>query len=287
MIIVKITGGLGNQLFQYALGRALSLKLNCELVLDTSFYPLQTLRKYELDKFHIKARLATTAEINKAGAGNHFIARVIRKLGLTSLCYPNYIKELESITYVDGVDNCKVGCYLDGYWQNPKYFEAVKKELCEDFAPVAPISAPATKWLEKVKATESVSLHVRRGDYVQNAHTNSVHGTCSLDYYRNAIAHIQQQVYTPIFYIFSDEIQWCKDNLGFINNVNFVDDTCSAIDDLVLMQNCKANIIANSTFSWWGAWLNDSQDLQVAPVNWFTDSARNSQGIYPQKWYKQ
>lgn len=281
---MKITGGLGNQLFQYALGRAISLRLGCELVLDTSFYPKQALRRYELDKFNIKARLATTTELRKAGAGSHFIARIVRKLGLTSVLYANYIKELESIKYVSKIDECTAGCYLDGYWQNPKYFEAYKKEICEDFIPVEAISNTAKKWLDKVKATESVSLHVRRGDYVQNAHTNSVHGTCSIEYYRNAIAHIQQQVNSPIFYIFSDDIQWCKDNLDFINNVNFVDDTCSAIDDLVLMQNCKANIIANSTFSWWGAWLNLSQGLQVAPVNWFSVEDRNCQGIYPDAW---
>lgn len=284
MIIVKISGGLGNQLFQYALGRALSLKLNCELVLDISFYPRQSLRKYELDKFNIKARIATVSETLKAGGDSHFIARFVRKLGLTSLLYPNYIKELESISYVNEIDECKAGCYLDGYWQNPSYFESFKKELCEDFMPVEPISKSAIKWLDKIKATQSVSLHVRRGDYVLNSHTNSVHGTCSNEYYRNAIAHIQQKLDSPIFYVFSDDIQWCKDNFDFINDVNFVDDTCSAIDDLVLMQSCKANIIANSTFSWWGAWLNLSQRLQIAPVNWFSDSARNSQGIYPSLW---
>jgi hypothetical protein len=94
VIIVKVTGGLGNQLFQYALGRALSSRLSCELVLDTSFYPQQTLRKYELNKFQIQARLATKSEINRAGAGHHFITRLIRKLGLVSLFYPKYIKDL-------------------------------------------------------------------------------------------------------------------------------------------------------------------------------------------------
>lgn len=285
MIIVKITGGLGNQLFQYAIGRALSLKLDCELVLDTSFYSQQTLRKYELDKFNIQARLATKAEINKAGAGHHIIARLIRKLGITLLLYPNYIKELESISYVSAIDNCQAGCYLDGYWQNPNYFENYKDTLCKDFSPITPISKPATKWLDKVQATESVSLHVRRGDYIENAHTNSLHGTCSLEYYRNAITHMQRQVKTPILYIFSDDIQWCKNNLTFIDNAYFVDDTESAIDDLVLMQNCKANIIANSTFSWWGAWLNLSQRLQVAPRNWFCSEDRNSQEIYPRSWF--
>jgi len=285
VIIIKITGGLGNQLFQYAIGRALSLKLDCELVLDTSFYPQQTLRKYELDKFHIKARLATKTEINRAGAGSGFLDRLIRKLGLTSLLHPSYIEELESIKYVKAIDNCKSGCYLDGYWQNPSYFEKYKQALCEGFTPIASISEPALKWLDKITTTDSVSLHVRRGDYIQNTHTNSVHGTCSVEYYQKAVEHIQQQIEQPVFYVFSDDIQWCKDNFGFINNVCFVDDTKSAIDDLVLMQNCKSNIIANSTFSWWGAWLNSNPKIQIAPKNWFSSEDRNTQEIYPKLWY--
>lgn len=284
MIIVRISGGLGNQLFQYAIGRALSLKLECELVLDTSFYPQQTLRKYELDKFHINARLATNAEINKAGAGSNFIARLIRKLGLTPVLHPSYIKELESIKYFKAIDNCKSGSYLNGYWQNPAYFAHCKKQLCEDFTPIKSISEQAQAWLLKIKATNSVSLHVRRGDYVQNAHTNSVHGTCTIEYYQKAVEHIQQKIETPIFYVFSDEIQWCKDNLSFIDAVCFVDDTQSAIDDLVLMQHCKANIIANSTFSWWGAWLSPCRDIQIAPRNWFNSNKKNLREIYPESW---
>ena len=284
MIIVKITGGLGNQLFQYAIGRALSIKLNCELVLDVSFYPLQSLRKYELEKFHIKARLASKAEINSAGGGDHFIARFIRKLGVAPFFYPDYIKEIESIRYVKAIDSCKTGSYLDGYWQNPAYFKSFKEELCDDLSPIEPISLSAEKRLEKIKDTDSVSLHVRRGDYVQNVHTNGVHGVCSLDYYRNAIRLIQQEIPDPIFYIFSDDIDWCKSNLSFVENAIFIDDTESEIDDLILMQHCKANIIANSTFSWWGAWLNPIQCWQVAPENWFSSQSRNSIEVYPESW---
>lgn len=284
MIIVKITGGLGNQLFQYAIGRALTLRLGCELVLDTSFYMQQTLRKYELNKFNIQARLATKAEINTAGAGRCLIARLIRKLGFTSLLYPSYIRENESISYVSAIDDCQAGCYLDGYWQNPTYFNEYKETLSKDFTPIKPISNLAMIWFDKIKTTESVSVHVRRGDYIENVHTNTLHGICSLEYYRTAINHMQREVKAPVFYIFSDDIQWCKDNLKFIDNAHFVDDTTSAIDDLVLMQHCKANVIANSTFSWWGAWLNLSQELQVAPKNWFSTPGRNSLEIYPELW---
>ncbi len=284
MIIVKITGGLGNQMFQYALGRALSLKLNCELVLDVSFYPNQSLRKYELSKFNIQARLASDKEICNAGAGDGFVSRLIRKLGLTSLLYPRYIKELESIKYLKAVDDCTPGCYLNGYWQNPRYFENFKKQLSEDFTPLLLVSEQAQAWLQKIKAENSVSLHVRRGDYVQNAHTNTVHGTCTVEYYKRAVEHIQQQTDSPRFFLFSDDIDWCKENLGFIENACFVDDTKTAIDDLSLMSACQYSIIANSTFSWWGAWLNTGDGMKIAPRNWFSSFDRNSKGIYPRLW---
>lgn len=284
MIIVKITGGLGNQLFQYALGRALSLKLGCELVLDISFYPQQILRKYELNKFNIKARLATTTEITKAGGGNHFVFRLIRKLGLVSLFYSKYIKELEPVTYLRDIDTCQAGCYLDGCWQNQDYFKGYKSLLCDDLSSRLPISLPAEKWLDEIKITDSIGLHVRRGDYVTNLEANSVHGICGLDYYKKSVQYITEKVKKPVFYIFSDDINWCKENFDFIENKVFVSDTESAIDDLMLMCSCKHNVIANSSFSWWGAWLNQNKTkIVVSPVNWIKNNPNNLKWV-PDTW---
>ena len=284
MIIIKITGGLGNQLFQYAIGRSLSTRLNCELVLDTSFYSHQKLRKYELDKFNIKARIASKAEINNAGAGHHLLARLIRKLGLTSLIYPNYIKELGSVKYVEEIDKCKIGTYLDGYWQNPNYFDHNRKQLCDDFTPIEPISEQAEVWLSKIKATNSVSLHVRRGDYVQNLEANSTHGICPIEYYKAAVNTIEKNIKEPTFYIFSDDIKWCKEHFGFVKGKYFIDDTQTALDDLILMQNCQSNIIANSTFSWWGAWLNP-KGIKVAPKKWYAEKEIISEQLFPSDWF--
>lgn len=285
MIIVKITGGLGNQLFQYSLGRALSLKLNCELVLDTSFYPTQTLRKYELDKFNIQARLATQKEIDSAGAGNGFFSRLIRKIGLISIFYPNYVQELESIKYVSKVDNCKVGSYLDGYWQNPSYFNKYKHILKEDLTPKSSLSREVYYWLELINKLNSVSVHVRRGDYINNPYTNNTHGTCSLDYYNKAINLIKLNVKNPVFFVFSDDILWCKEHFSGYDNFHFVDNTKMAIDDLYLMYNCNHNVIANSTFSWWGTWLK-SAGMTVAPKNWFVDENRCNNSLFPDDWFK-
>ncbi|MGO3738509.1 MAG: alpha-1,2-fucosyltransferase [Marinomonas foliarum] len=284
MVVVKITGGLGNQLFQYATGKALAKKLSCELALDLSFYPTQTLRKYELDKFNIKARIATTKEISLSGGGNDVVSRLMRKFGLTSVIFPQYIKEHESIKYVEKIDQCKSGAFLDGYWQNPSYFSQIKPELLQDFLPKAPLSEPAFARKTQIEQSSTpVSLHVRRGDYVDNAHTNSVHGTCGLDYYRAAVNKVLETVENPTFYVFSDDIEWCKENLGSLGQLVYIDDTQSAIDDLMLMSFCQHHIIANSTFSWWAAWLGDI-GLTIAPRQWFSDLSRNSIDIYPSKW---
>ncbi|WP_010433911.1 alpha-1,2-fucosyltransferase [Vibrio cyclitrophicus] len=285
MVIVKITGGLGNQLFQYATGSALANKLSCELVLDLSFYPTQTLRKYELAKFNINARVATDREIFLAGGGNDFFSKALKKLGLTSIIFPEYIKEQESIKYVGKIDLCKSGAYLDGYWQNPLYFSQNKIELTREFLPRAQLSPSALAWKDHIsQASNSVSLHVRRGDYVENAHTNNIHGTCSLEYYQHAIEKIRSEVHNPVFFVFSDDIEWCKLNLSSLAEVEFVDNTTSAIDDLMLMRQCKHSIIANSTFSWWGAWLK-LDGLVIAPRNWFSSASRNLKGIYPKEWH--
>ena len=286
MVIVKIHGGLGNQLFQYAIGRAVSLRLNCDLALDTSFYPQQTFRKYELDKLNIQARIATKEEIMHAGGGRGFFQRVIRKLLLTKIMYPNYLSELQSISYVDAIDSCQLGSYLDGYWQNPRYFEDYKYQLQDDFKPIKSISDLAQGWLLKIENTNSVSLHVRRGDYVTDPHTNSMHGVCSLEYYQRAIEIIKKSTLEPNFYIFSDDISWCKDNFAFLGNCFFVDDTETAIDDFVLMTQCNHSIIANSTFSWWGAWLG-SKGAVIAPKKWFPSATRSVDSLFPRDWLQE
>lgn len=286
MILVKITGGVGNQLFQYATGYALAKKLDCELVLDTSFYPTQTLRKYELDKFNVDARLATEDEVKSHGGGNDFVSKLLRKTGISWLIYPHYFKETESTVYHRKIEQCKVGTLLDGYWQNPRYFSEYKADIVRQFTPIEGISMPARDWQAKIEQeeTKAVSLHVRRGDYVQNAHTNSVHGTCDIDYYNKAIAVMQEKLgQDVVFYVFSDDISWCKGSLNHIEHIQFVDDTTSAIDDMFLMSRCAGNIIANSTFSWWGAWLN-TNGLTLAPTDWFMDKNRKYSGIYPSLW---
>ncbi len=289
MIIVKIHGGLGNQMFQYAIVKSLAKKNNDTFKLDISFYPKQNLRNYELNLFNIKENIASKQECIELAGNENFIFKIKSKVGLKTKKPLSYFSEKEHFVFDNNLWNKKNDIYLDGYWQNENYFKDIKEELFRDFILREDISIEAKKHLSKIKNSQSVSLHIRRGDYVQNAHTNSVHGTCNLEYYKKAVEYIENNVLEAIFYIFSDDIKWCKENFDFLKNKVFVDDTQKAVEDLELMKNCKHNIIANSTFSWWGAWLNQNKNkIVIAPKKWFSDIDLEKQAreLIPKDWVK-
>ena len=270
MIIVRITGGLGNQMFQYAVAKSLAIKNNDFFKLDISFYPKQTLRKYELNLFNIEENIASKDEIIKLADNESIWFKVKRKLGFNPKRPNSYYAEKEIAVFDENLFEKKGDIYLDGYWQNENYFKDIKDEILKDFTLKQDISKEAKEYLNQIKNSKSISLHVRRGDYIQNPYTNKVHGFCDLDYYKKAIKYILEKVDNPIFFIFSDDINWCKENFEFLENKIFVDKTKSAIEDLELMKNCTHNIIANSTFSWWGAWLNEHNDkVVISPKKWF------------------
>ncbi len=283
MIIVNLKGGLGNQMFQYACGRALSLRAQARgedatLKLDaTGFDRLsdaETVRAFELDAFNIEAGHATPEEIRKAKyplgplskALRLFNAKVLRKF---------YINFTPSVLGWSG------DVYLDGFWQTEKYFVDVVEDIRNDFTLAKPPGAAARKWFAVIGADpNSVSLHVRRGDYVSNAATGAHHGTCDKGYYERAIFDVAEKMddrargkgalAIPSIYVFSDDIAWAKKNLSFPCPVAFVSspDLTNA-EEMALMSACRHHIIANSTFSWWGAWLGDAPDkIVIAPKIW-------------------
>ena len=257
MIVVKIQGGLGNQMFQYAHGRFLSEKFNLDLKLDTSFYDnydsKSTLREFQLNSFeNIKSNISIIDDIDFSNfykIGEHF----------------SYIK----IPYIE---NCKY--YLDGYWQSEKFFIELSELIRKDFEPSKSI---LNKILENPLSDTTISLHVRRGDYLTS---NGFHPVQSINYYQKAIETIGE--YDNIF-VFSDDIKWCKENLKFKNMI-FIEGL-SDLEDLHLMSMCKHNIIANSSFSWWGAWLNKNPNkIVVSPTIWF--NGLNSSDIIPENWIR-
>jgi hypothetical protein len=173
--------------------------------------------------------------------------------------------------------NCEDNTYLIGYFQSYKYFSNHSSIILKHFSPVISLSEKNKYIKNLIFTTSSVSIHIRRGDYVSNESANKFHGVLSLSYYKNAIAHIESTISNPHYFIFSDDPEWCRVNLPSVNeNYTFIDHNSddNAWQDLELMSFCKHHVIANSSFSWWGAWLADnkislSNRIVIAPLNWF------------------
>jgi len=292
MIVIKVNGGLGNQMFQYAFGRAISLQLNTQLKLDVSWFneipKTDTIREYELNCFNIKPLIASDDEIKKTkGPIGLFPKRVssfLRKMNI--LFESSYVMEKEfyyNPAMLLSVDNS----YFEGYWQSYRYFDKYKEVIKKDFLENYSLSKDKQNILEKVKSCNTISLHIRRGDYVSNANANNYHGVSSLKYYYEAIKYIKDKIENPYFIIFSDDIDWVKKNLKVESPLLFIENQNNdrPFDDIYLMSLCKHNIIANSSFSWWGAYLNmNSNKIVIAPKKWFNDSSKNTNDLIPTDW---
>ena len=273
MIIIKIKGGLGNQLFQYAVGRALALHHRLPLKLDLTIFKTYKLHRYLLDQFAIQADIATEDEIIKLKGRNNVLFSALRKAGLVKR--KSYLKEKRS-SYFDASVFKNDDVYLDGYWQNELYFSDIREELLRDLISISSMSDLGVVYMEGIKKSNSVSLHVRRGNYLNLKNFNVL----DINYYMKAVEYMRKNVEKPTFYIFSDDLEWCKNSLGFLDNCIFVDSTKTEIDDLKLMSFCKHNIIANSSFSWWGAWLNQNcKKTVIAPKGWLLNDPGSSKVI--------
>jgi len=274
MIITKIKGGLGNQLFQYATGRAVALHHKLPLKLDLTWFETHKLHNgYRLDQLAIQAHIATKNEIINFKGGNNVLFSALRKAGLVKR--KSYFKEKRSSIFDASVFK-KDLIYLEGYWQNELYFAKIRDLLLRELSPISPTSDVGCAYLECIKKSNSVSLHVRRGDYLKLKNI----GILDVDYYTTAVEYIRQNIENPIFYIFSDDLEWCKNSLGFLEGCIYVDRTQTEIEDLNLMAFCQHNIIANSSFSWWGAWLNQNPNKTViAPKGWHLNDPGSSKVI--------
>lgn len=294
MITVNIIGGLGNQMFQYAFGYATSKENNTELKLDVSGFNAYDLRDYELDLFNVEKNSELKSKydslLNKLnGKHNTLLSKATRKILRGLLRFTKfYYQEKEEFVFDKGVFNIRTDTYFYGYWQNQKYFKKYRKELLEIFT-LKSIHSQTKEYQQKIIESESVSLHIRRGDYLTDAHTNSVHGVCDMEYYKKAVTEVLKSKKQARFFIFSDDLDWVKDNLDFIDNKTFIEykSDISDHEEMHLMSQCKHNIIANSSFSWWGAWLNQNSDKKViAPKKWFKDSILNADDLIPDSWVR-
>jgi hypothetical protein len=291
LIITHITGGIGNQMFQYAAGRALSLERKQPLRLDVSgFAGNGPHQGFELQRvFDCPVEIATQAEMRNilGWQSPARIRRVLARPSLAGFCRDGFIVE-PHFHYWPEIKNVSSASYLHGYWQSEKYFRQIASVILADFTFKIPFTSRNAELADHIKQVDAVSLHVRRGDYVRNEKTNARHGLCSLQYYQAAIQNISEKVEQSHFFIFSDDIAWAKDNLSMDLPCQYVDLNRGAesYNDMHLMSVCRHHIIANSSFSWWAAWLNpDQEKIVVAPKKWFADEKKlNIKDLFPQGW---
>lgn len=253
MIIVKLMGGMGNQMFQYAMAKSLSTKYNIPFVMDRNYIDNFDWRNYDLDLFNIKESFV-----------QHPIQAIPVDEGWSDLSFNEKIYNLFDNNYLKSQN-----IYLVGYFQNIGYTEPIYNELIKDFKLKNPITNQRTlELLNDIKNSNSIMLNVRRTDFVNN----SFHGTMDVDYYSKAISIINEKVSNARYFIFSDDIDWCKENLSNIENSFIVDHSYKGDrfgEYLELMKNCKHFIIPNSSFAWWSAYLCTNKDkIVIAPNRW-------------------
>lgn len=294
MIILRLAGGVGNQLFQYALGRTLSIKNNGPLNFDTGDFN-NNIRIYSLNNFNISGTIMNDGEIKDIGLPDMINKSIFGKIKRKIFRTVEYFQPLHKRKFIiephfnfcPDILKIKNSCYLSGVWQSEKYFNNIENIIRKEFTLKNIPTKETEEWIKKIEACDSISLHIRRGDYINNQKTNQFHGTCGLNYYEKAIKIISEKIKNPIFFIFSDDIEWAKDNLKINFPIYFVSDKIIPdYEELIIMSKCKHNIIANSSFSWWGAWLNAFQDkIVIAPKKWFNVPVDTSD-LIPDSWTK-
>ncbi len=294
MLIIKLFGGLGNQMFQYAFGRKLALKNDVPLFLDTfsgfqdDFYK----RTYSLDIFDVKAAILdnqTIRKINRLQQPTGRKDKIFNALNKYILGFNPLIVSEKHYQYDEQVLNTNVlSTYMKGYWQSEKYFEDVEKNIRQDFTFKTSISAHLLPLVDEIQEKNSVCFHLRRlhgfADGKVNNEGVAFHGSSGMVYYKKAIEILAEKEKNLHFYIFSDSPSWAKENIKLSFPITFMEGN-KDYEDLQLMSLCKHHIIANSSFSWWSAWLNaNPAKIVCAPDEWFADKSVNTKDIYPSSW---
>jgi hypothetical protein len=292
MIIVRLIGGLGNQMFQYALGRHLAEKLNTTMKLDvhelldrSPRYKGFVYRDYDLSIFNIKFNeFATKKEVKRftlPKTGNKYVFQ-FRK-------FFNQDKDVvkETCFHFDrNVLDTTGDCYLYGGWQSWKYFADIEDIIRQEFSFDFVLDEKSEKLRTEILKSNAVCLNVRRGDFVNHP----VHGGLELDYYRDAVKLIKDKIENPYIYVFSDDIEWCKKNLLLQEQTVYVDHSYAGDKFkfyLLLMSCCKHFIIPGSSFGWWAAWLCNSPDkIVIAPRNWFNTDYYDTSDLIPESWVR-
>lgn len=287
-VIVRIEGGLGNQLFQYAAARSLADRLGCDLALDLRGLDENGDRPFQLDLYRLRASVASSELLqslpewcpSRWGRFRSGLSQFAPAVFSFPMFWPR------SFAFDPRFGHIAKPVYLVGYWQSEKYFALDRASLLQDIQLVAPLPANMPL-LDEIRSTRSVALHIRRGDYVSSTAAAQFHGLCDMSYYHAAINALKARFPDIHVFVFSDEPVWARTNLVLDVPTRYVD--ANPPDqghiDLELMRQCRHHVIANSSFSWWGAWLCESGEQMVyAPGRWFADLATDTSDVIPARW---
>lgn len=275
MIIVRIFGGLGNQMFQHAAGTALAMHRECELKWDLSAFENNHIHQgFELRRvFGLNVSEATDKDYRLVlGWRGGIQARKLLTHDRLAWARPKTYVLQPHFQYWDEFCALPNQVYLDGYWQTERYFKAIASSILDRFSFAPQLAGRNQQIANAIESCNAVSVHVRRGDYVTNPVANQFHGCCLPEYYKLAIEVMHGHVKDPHFFVFSDDLEWVKSNLVMPSCCTFVDQNkgVESYNDMRLMSLCKHHIIANSSFSWWGAWLGRHLGkIVIAPKRWF------------------
>jgi len=273
MIITKISDGFGNQLFMYACGYAASRRLSTKLALDLTYLSTNSLRNYELDKLNI-----SYDKIFSVDNIQYPLNIAVRKiLHLIIRCQYKIFREKTAYKYDKRITNIAQNSYLFGYWQTEKYFKEYREDILKMFTPRYNLSQEINSFIDKVRSCNSVAVHVRRGDYVKL-------GIClDSSYYKNAFTVLNEKFKDLTYFVFSDNVEYAKQmfkdmdgTFEYVENLS----SNSTLDDFFVMKECKHIIMANSSYSWWAAWLNNNpQKVAIYP-----NDKQFMSDFYPKEW---
>lgn len=294
-VVVSLYGGLGNQLFQYSAARALALRNGASVILDLYWFDIvdeltdTTPRKFALGPFDLQVDSSCTGLPWHQRGG--LISKVKRRLAIFCKTFQEgiliYSEKRSGFDQHLLAQACPV--WLDGYWQSYKYFNGISDTIKREVGKIGALSKGSQHIYKQITSSESICIHIRRGDYVTNLNASQTHGLCSLEYYNKGLQIVGKGLKNPTVFIFSDDPEWVRSNLevpfpSVVVDVNGADD---AHQDLWLMRSCQRFVIANSSLSWWAAWLSDApKKMVVAPRNWFSSNQFDSSDLIPPDWIR-
>ena len=290
-ITTQIQGGLGNQLFQYATGKALSGRLRGQLLVDIDWFNHDwidvTPREFLLP--FLKVQLETTQVSPPIQSPRRW-----RRITQQILPLNPYVLKDRPYRFNPAITQFKPyanqDIYLMGYWQSFRYFDSIRQDLIKEIRPINQLSAQYQIYLEKIKGCLSAMIHIRRGDYVNLPVAAKVHGFLGLDYYQNGMRLLLENNIHTHFFVFSDDLDWAKANLPHQEKITYIettDEKTAPIQELFLMTQCRRHLIANSSLSWWSAWLSVDQNPHViAPKRWTNDIDKEWDDLLPSHWQR-